>query len=130
MQNRMTFIEPCGGRSVTDPDAPSQIRTGVLASCPPSGMKGLTNKNAMCSHMTFLDAPSQIRTGVLALKGLRPGPLDDGGNNGRILPPLWVRVKHRWSFSYFASGKTSSWLSCFGLLTIGETGNASISSVG
>jgi hypothetical protein len=24
-------------------------------------------------------APTQIRTGVLALKGLRPGPLDDGG---------------------------------------------------
>ena len=24
-------------------------------------------------------APTQNRTGVLALKGLRPGPLDDGG---------------------------------------------------
>ncbi len=26
-----------------------------------------------------LDAPTGIRTPVLALKGLRPGPLDDGG---------------------------------------------------
>lgn len=26
-------------------------------------------------------APTQIRTGVLALKGLRPGPLDDGGGS-------------------------------------------------
>ena len=25
-------------------------------------------------------APTEIRTPVLALKGLRPGPLDDGGN--------------------------------------------------
>ena len=25
-------------------------------------------------------APTEIRTLVLALKGLRPGPLDDGGN--------------------------------------------------
>ncbi len=30
-------------------------------------------------------APTGIRTPVLALKGLCPGPLDDGGN-GRILP--------------------------------------------
>ena len=28
----------------------------------------------------------EIRTPVLALKGLRPGPLDDGGNAGEILP--------------------------------------------
>lgn len=27
-------------------------------------------------------APREIRTLVLALKGLRPGPLDDGGGNG------------------------------------------------
>jgi hypothetical protein len=27
-------------------------------------------------------APREIRTLVLALKGLRPGPLDDGGNRG------------------------------------------------
>lgn len=26
-----------------------------------------------------MSAPSEIRTRVLALKGLRPGPLDDGG---------------------------------------------------
>ena len=27
----------------------------------------------------FFGAPREIRTPVLALKGLRPGPLDDGG---------------------------------------------------
>ena len=37
----------------------------------------------------FSDAPTEIRTPVLALKGLRPGPLDDGGKNqaSRILSP-------------------------------------------
>jgi hypothetical protein len=30
-----------------------------------------------------MSASREIRTPVLALKGLRPGPLDDGGNNGR-----------------------------------------------
>ena len=29
--------------------------------------------------MVVLGAPREIRTPVLALKGLRPGPLDDGG---------------------------------------------------
>ena len=29
----------------------------------------------------FPGAPREIRTPVLALKGLRPGPLDDGGKN-------------------------------------------------
>ena len=33
----------------------------------------------MSSGSSGLCAPTQIRTGVLALKGLRPGPLDDGG---------------------------------------------------
>ena len=28
--------------------------------------------------LLFFVAPTQIRTGVLALKGLLPGPLDDG----------------------------------------------------
>ncbi len=32
-------------------------------------------------------ASTEIRTPVLALKGLRPGPLDDGGA-GNILPNL------------------------------------------
>ena len=31
-------------------------------------------------------APTGIRTPVLALKGPRPGPLDDGGASGRIVP--------------------------------------------
>ena len=43
-------------------------------------------------------APTEIRTLVLALKGLRPGPLDDGGVEGfsccRILPLHSTGVKH------------------------------------
>jgi hypothetical protein len=42
-------------------------------------------------------APVEIRTPVLALKGPRPGPLDDGGwfegQSGRILPSPPVPVK-------------------------------------
>ena len=40
-------------------------------------------------------APTEIRTPVLALKGLRPGPLDDGGfylSDGILPSPLdWVK---------------------------------------
>jgi hypothetical protein len=32
-------------------------------------------------------APKGTRTPVLALRGPRPGPLDDGGNSAQILPP-------------------------------------------
>jgi hypothetical protein len=32
-----------------------------------------------CSRWVFVSAPTRIRTEVLALKGLRPSPLDDGG---------------------------------------------------
>ena len=40
----------------------------------------LINKN----HLTVVSgASTEIRTPVLALKGLRPGPLDDGGVNER-----------------------------------------------
>ena len=39
-----------------------------------------TNKYRQCYPAVFLPcAPTEIRTLVLALKGLRPGPLDDGG---------------------------------------------------
>ena len=42
-------------------------------------------------------APVEIRTPVLALKGPRPGPLDDGGlfegRSGRILPSPPAPVK-------------------------------------
>ena len=39
-------------------------------------------------------APTEIRTPVLALKGLRPGPLDDGGvQAGWILPSQGDEVK-------------------------------------
>jgi hypothetical protein len=37
-------------------------------------------------------APGGIRIRVLALKGPRPGPLDDGGN-GKILPAIKGLVK-------------------------------------
>ena len=43
-----------------------------------------------------LGAPTEIRTLVLALKGLRPGPLDDGGNyvlSDGILPLPALGVK-------------------------------------
>ena len=33
----------------------------------------------MSSSLLKLGAPTEIRTPVLALKGLRPSPLDDGG---------------------------------------------------
>ena len=64
-----------------------------------------------------IDAPTGIRTPVVALKGLRPSPLDDGGNllalrgvrtgakaprsrsvSGRILSSPIAMVKH---FVYF-----------------------------
>jgi hypothetical protein len=37
--------------------------------------------------MVLACAPKGIRTPVLALRGPRPGPLDDGGNSAQILPP-------------------------------------------
>ncbi len=42
-------------------------------------------------------APTGIRTPVLALKGLRPGPLDDGGNAKGILslPGIGVKFFHK-----------------------------------
>ncbi len=36
-------------------------------------------KRNMPKGMFLRGAPTEIRTPVLALKGLRPGPLDDGG---------------------------------------------------
>jgi hypothetical protein len=38
-------------------------------------------------------APTGIRTPVLALKGLRPGPLDDGGNAEGIVSLPVIKVK-------------------------------------
>ncbi len=52
-----------------------------------------------------LHAPTGIRTLVLALKGLRPGPLDDGGifKANAILPfNVWQVKKNQGS-------KSSSW---------------------
>ena len=40
----------------------------------------------------MFDASTEIRTPVLALKGLRPGPLDDGGARN-ILPDVINPVK-------------------------------------
>jgi hypothetical protein len=84
------------------PGTPKEIRTLVLAACTHQSVKGLCpiswisggieippyyslNKKALTG---FLEpgAPKEIRTLVLALKGLRPGPLDDGGIKAEILP--------------------------------------------
>ena len=40
------------------------------------------------SGWALLSAPMEIRTPVLALKGLRPGPLDDGGKRGDFIIPI------------------------------------------
>ena len=54
-----------------------EIRTPALASSTSMVSKG----------WHFSSAPMEIRTPALALKGLRPGPLDDGGlSSGGILP--------------------------------------------
>jgi hypothetical protein len=53
---------------------------------PPLGAQRFGNLNKKPLESGSLSgAPTEIRTLVLALKGLRPGPLDDGGNNGQIL---------------------------------------------
>ena len=55
----------------------------------------------------YCDASREIRTPVLALKGLRPGPLDDGGDNGgnftKHYPQGQVNCKipFRDNFGYF-----------------------------
>jgi hypothetical protein len=42
-----------------------------------------SDKKTTNFYWWFGGAPREIRTPVLALKGLRPGPLDDGGINER-----------------------------------------------
>lgn len=42
-------------------------------------LSGPANKKTPTTGV-FLSAPTEIRTRVLALKGLRPSPLDHGGN--------------------------------------------------
>ena len=39
----------------------------------------LLNQKHAFQRALLQSAPTEIRTPVLALKGLRPGPLDDGG---------------------------------------------------
>ncbi len=46
------------------------------------GLKDKTAPSASLKQFTLGGAPTGIRTPVLALKGLRPGPLDDGGSDG------------------------------------------------
>jgi hypothetical protein len=54
-------------------------------------IRSLVNKKTGCIRIqSFCGcAPTEIRTPVLALKGLRPGPLDDGGFSGGdfTIPP-------------------------------------------
>ncbi len=56
-----------------------------------------SNKKTTNFNWWFACAPREIRTPVLALKGLRPGPLDDGGINERDFI--------RWD--YLGQGKTN-----------------------
>jgi hypothetical protein len=55
------------------------------------------SKKTTCFGGFYFCAPVEIRTPVLALKGPRPGPLDDGGlfegQSGRILPSPPAPVK-------------------------------------
>lgn len=48
-------------------------------------------------------APTEIRTPVLALKGLRPGPLDDGGvfEADGFYHPLFVRSSISTNLIYY-----------------------------
>ena len=46
---------------------------------PLNGGYGFTKQKSPGMQSFFVSAPTEIRTPVLALKGLRPGPLDDGG---------------------------------------------------
>ena len=54
----------------------------------------IESKNPLLFGMDSLmaSAPTEIRTPVLALKGLRPGPLDDGGG-------VWLRQVKRRDFT-------------------------------
>ena len=70
----------------------------------------------------FSGAPREIRTPVLALKGLRPGPLDDGGIESGILPNIFKSARFFRSACQAASGSTHFSLSKRGLLTHWPTG--------
>ena len=78
-----------------------------------------------------LCASSEIRTRVLALKGLRPGPLDDGGNDGQNFTtgPSAGQDIREMNFKFLpspgvqaANGAINSGKSKPGLLTCKETG--------
>ena len=56
---------------------------GILRDPPKRGEAWLNEK---LPDWEFCCASTGIRTPVLTLKGSRPGPLDDGGINGKILP--------------------------------------------
>ena len=52
------------------------------------GTPVVENKNRLAAILFC--APTGIRTPVVALKGLRPGPLDDGGGYiAGLLPAMW-----------------------------------------
>ena len=59
---------------------------------PLNGDTGRKQKD-MLESMSSSCAPTEIRTPVVALKGLRPGPLDDGDNllaeRADFIIPLW-----------------------------------------
>jgi hypothetical protein len=47
----------------------------------PAGMRALVKRNPACVGGRC--APNEVRTRVSALRGLRPGPLDNGGGERR-----------------------------------------------
>lgn len=50
---------------------------------PPLGARIVVKEKNHRKVVFQLSASTEIRTPVLTLKGSRPGPLDDGGNNER-----------------------------------------------
>ncbi len=73
------FTSPQSASCFMDPFAG---KLGVENRRSPGGLisSGLINPTAMPYFFDVTSASTEIRTLVLALKGLRPGPLDDGGN--------------------------------------------------
>ena len=74
------------------PNSPGGMPTGAHTTQPDperyTGYGRVNTQNQRKYPPVFRCAPTGIRTPVLALKGLRPGPLDDGGIETGILPKI------------------------------------------
>jgi hypothetical protein len=62
--------------------APNEVRTRVSASSPLHGDERAGEKETRLGRREVY-APNEVRTRVSALRGLRPGPLDNGGGERR-----------------------------------------------